>query len=68
MKNIHKELKQMNAQELVSKVEALRHELFSLRLNAVTTHVKSFSSQQKALKKAIACGLTYLQEKTTKNI
>lgn len=63
MKNIHKELKQLGAKELAVKVDALRRELFSLRLNAVTAHVKSFPSQQKALKKAIACGLTYLREK-----
>lgn len=67
MKNIHKELKQMNTQELATKIAALRHELFSLRLNVVTTHIKSFPSQQKALRKAIACGLTYLQEKSKKH-
>lgn len=64
MKNMRKELQQLNAQELSVKVEALRGELFSLRLSATTTHVKSFASQKRALKKAIACGLTYLREKT----
>ena len=64
MKKQHKELKQLNAQELVSKVDSLRRELLTLRLSSATSHVKSFSSQQRALKKAIACGLTYLREKT----
>lgn len=47
--------------QVAGKVEELRRELFQLRLNAATTHNKSFPTQQKALKKAIARALTKLR-------
>jgi ribosomal protein L29 len=63
MNKIHKELQHMDVAQLELKLEELRRELFKLGLNAATTHVKSFSSTHRALKRAIACGLTLLQQK-----
>ena len=57
------EFKVMTLQEAVIKVEELRRELFTLRLNAVTTPVKSFPSQQRQLKRSIARGLTHVRDK-----
>lgn len=51
----------LDGAQLVHKIEELRRELFQLRLNAATTHNKSFPAQQWALKKAIARALTKLR-------
>ncbi len=48
--------------ELQEKIEGLRRELFSLRLNASTAHVKDYSQFGK-LRKSIARALTYLNQK-----
>jgi ribosomal protein L29 len=63
MNKVHKELSEMSLEQLESRVEEMRRELFKLRLSTATTHIKSFASTQKALKRAIACGLTYMEQK-----
>lgn len=62
MNNIKNELKGLSTKELVEKVDALRRELFSLRLHSATEPVKD-KTQFKKLRKNIARGLTYLEEK-----
>ena len=57
------EFKGLNGQELKAKVEALRQELFSYRLNAATAHIKDYSHFKK-LRKNIARGMTYLRAKS----
>lgn len=52
----------MGAQELGKKVDSLRRELFSLRLNASTAHVKDYSQFSK-LRRRIARALTYLHNR-----
>jgi len=56
-----KSLDQMNMSQLQEKVDALRHELFSLRLNVATAHVKDHA-QFKQLRKNIARVLTRMQQ------
>lgn len=63
-KALSQEMKNMNAEQLFVAVDGLRHELFQLRLKSTTGHVKSFASDQRMLKSAIARGLTYLNQKT----
>ena len=61
---IKNELQQLSIDDLVAKVDVLRRELFSLRLNSATAHVKDYS-QFKKLRKHIARGetrLTYLRK------
>lgn len=53
------ELKGLTEQEVQVKVEGWRRELFGLRLNSRTSHVKDYS-QFKTLRKNIARGLTFL--------
>ncbi len=60
------EFAQMNEVELKEKIEAIRRELFSLRLNASTAHVKDYSLFNK-LRKNIARGLTMLHQKQQKD-
>lgn len=60
------EFAQMNEVELKEKVEAVRRELFSLKLNASTAHVKDYSLFKK-LRKNIARGLTMLHQKQQKD-
>ncbi|MGB8367254.1 MAG: 50S ribosomal protein L29 [Candidatus Babeliales bacterium] len=59
MKNIEfkKELKNLTVKQLQEKIENFRKELFSLRLNSTTAHVKDYS-QFKKFRKKIACALT----------
>lgn len=57
------ELKELSVDELVERVDALRRELFSLRLHAATEAVKD-KTQFKKLRRDIARGLTYLEQKT----
>ena len=57
------ELRAVPVTELDIVVEGLRRDLFVLRLNAKTSHVKSFASEQKKLKKTIACALTIARER-----
>jgi len=51
----------LSAQELKMKVEALKKELFSHRLNASTAHVKDYSQFRK-LRKDVARARTYLRQ------
>ncbi len=57
------ELKNLNAQDAAAKLEALRRELFSLRINVATSHVKDYS-QFKKLRKNIARLETYQRQHT----
>jgi ribosomal protein L29 len=63
LKELKQELQAMSVQQLKEKVEVLRRELFGLRLNATTSHVKDYSQGAK-LKRGIAMGLTYASQKT----
>ena len=54
--------RELGPDELKKKIEGLRRELFSLRLN-VSTHVKDYSQFNK-LRKKIARGLTFLNNMT----
>jgi len=56
------ELNELNLTQLQEKVEHLRRELFGLRLNATTSHVKDYSQFEK-LKRSIARVLTCIREK-----
>lgn len=44
------ELKQLGIKELILKLDALRRDRFSLRLNASTSHVKDYSQFSKGRK------------------
>jgi len=59
---VTQEFRDMKVTELQQQIEDLRRTLFSLRLNATTSHVKD-SSQFKKLRRTIARGLTVLREK-----
>lgn len=59
---IKTELAQMSIVELKEKIDAIRRELFSLKLNAPTAHIKDYSSFKK-LRKHIARSLTALRQK-----
>ena len=56
------ELKELNPVELKARLELFRKELFSLHLNASTTHIKDYSHFKK-LRRSIARVSTYLKEK-----
>jgi len=56
------DLNGMGSVELKTKINSLRKELFSLRLNASTAHVKDYSQFNK-LRRKIARGLTFLNNK-----
>lgn len=55
------ELKKMSSQDLKEKLDAMRRELFGLRLNSTTAHVKDYSQFNK-LKKNIARVASYLRQ------
>jgi len=57
-------LKQMSSKELAEKVDFLKKELFKIRLNSMTTHVKDYS-QFKKLRRGVARTLTYLKQKSS---
>jgi ribosomal protein L29 len=59
----NQELRGMTPEQLVGKIAEFRRKLLELRLNAATNHVKSFPTEQKALKRAVARVLTHLREK-----
>jgi len=61
-KIVKNELKTLSKLELVSKVDDLRRELFSLRLHSKTSPVQNFKQFRK-LRKDIARALTYLKQK-----
>ena len=59
MNTLKQTLKSISGEELKIKVEELRRELFSLRLHAMKFTLKDVT-QLKKLRKAIACGLTLI--------
>ncbi|MEX0849511.1 MAG: 50S ribosomal protein L29 [Candidatus Dependentiae bacterium] len=59
------ELEHMGAVELQDKLEGIRRELFSLRLNASTAHIKDYSLFKK-LRRDVARILTFLRNKQQK--
>lgn len=63
MNRVAEELRTLTIEELNQKIDEMRRELFSLKLNTATSHVKNFS-QFKKLRRGIACGLTLKTEKT----
>ena len=63
MNKIKQELRDMNVEQLQSRILMLKNELFVLRLNSSTAHIKDYS-QFKKLRRALACAITYLNEKT----
>jgi ribosomal protein L29 len=58
----NEELQQLKIDELKQKAEQLQRELFSIRLNASTAHVKDYSQFNK-LRKNIARVLTSIKQK-----
>lgn len=56
MKSNKVEIREMSVEQLVEKIESLRRELFSLRLNAAGVKTKK-------VRKDIARALTYLRQK-----
>jgi len=58
------DLKDLDKNELKIKVEAFRKELFGLRLNVSTTHIKDYSQFMK-LRRSVARTLTYLKQAET---
>ncbi|HBY05569.1 MAG: hypothetical protein UV38_C0001G0237 [candidate division TM6 bacterium GW2011_GWE2_42_60] len=56
----NEELKKMTQEQLAVKAEELRRDLFQLRLRIATSPVKSFSSDQKKMKRTIARVLTHM--------
>lgn len=60
--NERQELQGLSREALQERVNLLRKQLFTLRLNAATAHVKDYS-QFNFLRKSIARGLTYLKQK-----
>lgn len=67
VRKIMEGLNQLDEKGLQIKVEEWRRELFGLRLNASTTHVKDYSRFPK-LRRSIARGLTLLTQKQMENI
>jgi ribosomal protein L29 len=57
------EIKQLNAEELHAKLDALKQELFSLKLKSKTAHVKDYS-QFKKLRANVARAKTYLHQRS----
>lgn len=57
------QFKKLSAKDLESKVNFFKKELFGLRLNSLTTHIKDYS-QFKKIKKNIARVLSYLNQKS----
>ena len=65
MRDVKNEIKNMGEKELIVKLDALRRELFTVRLNTTTAHVKDYSQFKKA-RKNIARVLTSLRLKGIK--
>jgi ribosomal protein L29 len=64
MENLNNsELRALSFEQLGMRMDECRRDLLELRLKAATTHVKSFSSDQKKLKRAIAQVLTHMRIK-----
>jgi ribosomal protein L29 len=65
--NVKKQLDQLETHDLHATLDQLRRNLFGLRLNSLTAHVKDYS-QFKKLRKNIARILTKLHEKERVNV
>lgn len=63
VKELKEEFKQLSAESLEARIDELRRELLTLRLQAATAPVKSLYSKKHGLRYAIACGLTFLNQK-----
>ena len=63
MNKAKEELKNLSIPQLQEKIEVLRRDLFALKLNKATAHIKDYS-QYKKLRKNIAQALTYLAQKS----
>ena len=61
MNKSNTELKQLNKEQLITKIEQLRRDKLTLRLNSVTAHVKDYS-QFKKIRKNLARALTYARQ------
>ena len=59
------DIKQLGVKDLIIKLDALRRDQFSLRLNSTTSHVKDYSQFGKN-RRDIARILTYLRQKGVK--
>lgn len=59
------EIKELGIKDLIIKLDALRRDQFSLRLNSSTSHVKDYSQFEKN-RKNIARILTSLRQKGVK--
>lgn len=55
------ELRALGFEQLSLKIDEFRRDLLELRLKAATEHIKSFSSDQKKLKRAVAQVLTHIR-------
>lgn len=62
-KTLKNELKGLDTEALELKIDELRREFLTLRLQAATSSIKSFPSHKRKLRRAIACGLTLLNKK-----
>jgi len=60
--NVKKQLEQLDSADLHVTLDQLRRNLFGLRLNSLTAHIKDYS-QFKKLRKDIARILTQLHKK-----
>lgn len=61
-KEFNSQLRDLSVQDLELKLESLRRDLFTLRLNATTAHVKDYS-QFKKLRSNIASVLTHIRQR-----
>jgi len=61
--SLSQRLQQLSIEDLNTRVESMRRDLFGLRVNAATTKVKDFS-QYKKLRKHIARIMTAIRAKT----
>jgi len=65
--NFKKELEQLDSGDLRVTLDQLRRNLFGLRLNSLTAHIKDYS-QFKKLRKDIARIMTQLHKKECANV
>lgn len=61
---LREEFKQDSVQSLATKVDIARRELFRLKINVATAHVKDYSQFKKG-RRNIARLLTYLRQKAS---
>lgn len=57
------DIRALSLEQLMIKADELRRDLLELRLKSATTHVKSFSSDQRKLKQSVAQVLTHIRQK-----